>query len=149
MRGLKGLISRYMTIIIAAILSVIICVAFVVQMLDAQHEARDAADGMLVQIESFLKSNKQELGAATEQSELSDIFTLLKVNDDVDYYAVNAETGIVIGSTMKDIKGKNVADIGLKMAEIKRDKNGFHDNINGKSTFVVFKLVGDNWVGER
>lgn len=147
MRGLKGLISRYMTIITAAIVSIIICVAFIVQMLDAQHEARDAADGMLVQIESFLKSNKQELGAATEQSELSDIFTLLKVNDDVDYYAVNAETGIVIGSTMKDIKGKNVADIGLKMAEIKRDKNGFHDNINGKSTFVVFKLVGDNWIG--
>ena len=70
MRGLKGLISRYMIIITAAIVSIIICVAFVVQMLDAQHEARDAADGMLVQIESFLKSNKQELGAATEQREL-------------------------------------------------------------------------------
>lgn len=147
MRDLKGLISRYMTIVTAAIVSIIICVSFVVQVLDAQHEARDAADGMLIQIESFLKNNKQELGSITEQGELSEIFTLLKVNDDVDYYAVNAKTGTVIGSTMSDIHGKNVADIGLKMAEIKRDKNGFHENINGKKGFVVFKLVGDNWIG--
>ena len=147
MRDLKGLISRYMTIVTAAIVSIIICVAFMVQVLDSQHEARDAAEGMLIQIESFLKNNKQELGSITEQGELSEIFTLLKVNDDVDYYAVNAESGRMIASTMMDLKGKDVADIGLKISEIKRDKDGFHENINGKKAFVVFKLVGDNWIG--
>ena len=273
MQDLRGLISRYMTIVTASIVSIIICVAFVVQMLDAQQEARSSAEEMLVQIESALDKNQQELeeveaeyrqtclsnaqaiayliqhypevlessdelkriaafmevdeihifneeGAiimgthpeywgytfdsgeqigffkpmltnktlqlvqeimpntaenkqmqysarwsedgkfivqvgmeprriakVTSKNELSNVFTLLKVNDGVDYYAIDATTCQIIGSTMPEIVGKDVADVGLKISEIKRDKNGFHDKINGKSAFVVFKKVGNNWIG--
>lgn len=273
MQDLKGLISRYMTIVTASIVSIIICVAFLVQMIDTQHEARTAADAMLIQIESALEKNRQELmeveseyrqtclsnasaiaymiehdpealesaealqkiatfmevdeihifdengciimgthpeywgytfdsgeqigffkpmltdktlqlvqeimpntamgkqmqysarwsdngkfivqvgmeptrvAKITDKNELSNIFALLKVNDGVDYYALDDQTGVVIGSTDREALEKNASDIGLKMAEVKRDKNGFHEKINGKSSFVVFKRVGDNWIG--
>ena len=273
MQNLRGLISRYMTIVTTAIVFVIICVAFFVQMLDAQQKARTDADTMLVQIESALKRNQRELeeveaeyrqtclsntraiaymiqhypealesvdelkkiaafmevdeihifdekgsiimgthpeywgytfdsgeqinffkpmlvdkslqlvqeimpntaqnkqmqysarwsedgqfivqvgmeptrvAKITNENELSNIFALLKVNEGVDYYAVDAITSQVVGSTRPELLGKNVADIGLKMSEIKRDKDGFHDRINGESAFVVFKRVGDNWIG--
>ena len=273
MQDLKGLISRYMTIVTASIVSIIICVAFAVQMIDTQHEARTAADAMLIQIESALEKNRQELveveseyrqtclsnasaiaymiehdpealesaealqkiatlmevdeihifdengciimgthpeywgytfdsgeqigffkpmltdktlqlvqeimpntamgkqmqysarwsdngkfivqvgmeptrvAKITDKNELSNIFALLKVNDGVDYYALDDQTGVVIGSTDREALEKNASDIGLKMAEVKRDKNGFHEKINGKSSFVVFKRVGDNWIG--
>lgn len=143
MQNLKGLIGRYMTIVTAAIVCVIISVAFGVQMLDAQHEARTAADGMIIQIDSVLNKKWENVS----KDELSNIFKLLRVNEDVDYYAVDADTGMIIGSTMQDALGKKVADVGLKMSEIKRDKNGFHEKINGKSVFVVFKRVGNNWIG--
>lgn len=273
MRDLKGLISRYMTIVTVFIVVIIICAAFVVEMLGAQQEAQDAADSMLIQIESALEKNQRELVAIESEyrqtclsnvraiaymvqhypeaaesvdelkkiatfmevdeihifneegciimgthpeywgytfdsgeqmnffkpmlmdkslqlvqeimpntaenrqmqysarwsengkyivqvgvaptrvakildaNELSNIFTLLKVNDDVDYYAVDAQTGAVMGATMSDIVGKNVADIGIKLPEIKRDKDGFHERVNGKSVFVIFKRVGNTWIG--
>ncbi|MBR4084698.1 MAG: GGDEF domain-containing protein [Lachnospiraceae bacterium] len=143
MQNLKGLIGRYMTIVTASIVFVIISVSFVVQMLDAQHEARTAADDMIIQMDSVLNNQWENVS----EDEMSNIFTLLRVNDDVEYFAVDAGTNMVIGSTMQDVPGKNVADIGLKMSEIKRDKNGFHEKINGNSVFVVFKRVGEYWLG--
>lgn len=145
MQNLKSMISRYMTIITAGIISVIIVVSFVVNMLNAQHEARSAAESMLIQIEQLLEENQQDL--ETVRNELSYIFTLLRVNEGVDYIAIDAKTETVAGATEESLVGKKVSQIDLKMSEIIKDKDGFHAPINGKRSFIVFKRVGDNWIG--
>lgn len=273
MQNLKSKISRYMTIITAGIISVIIVVSFVVGLLNSQHEARNAAESMLIQIEQLLEENQKDLetveqeykqsclnrakaiayilqenpeavqdaeeldelaalvevdeihifneegriyagthpayydltfrsgeqinyflpmltdkslemvqeimpntaenklmqysalwneggdfivqvgrepievAKATAKNELSYIFTLLRVNEGVDYIAIDAKTENVAGATEEALVGKKASQIGLKMSEIIKDKDGFHASINGKSSFIVFKQVGDNWIG--
>ncbi len=145
MQNLKSKISRYMTIITVGIISVIIVVSFVVSVLNAQREARTAAESLLIQIEQMLEEEQQDF--ETVRNELSYIFTLLRVNEGVDYIAIDAKTETVAGATEETMMGKKVSQIGLKMSEIIKDKNGFHASINGKGSFIVFKRVGDNWIG--
>lgn len=145
MQNLKSKIGRYMTIITAGIISVIIVVSYVVSMLNAQREARGAAESLLIQIEQLLEENQQD--SAAVRNELSYIFTVLRVNGGVDYIAIDAKTETVASATEDSLVGKTVPQIGLKMSEIIKDKDGFHAPINGKNSFVVFKRVGDTWIG--
>lgn len=145
MQNLKSKISRYMTIVTAGIISVIIVVSFVVSVLNAQREARSAAESLLIQIEQLIGENRQD--SETVRNELSYIFTLLRVNEGVDYIAIDAKTETVASSTEESLVGQKVSQAGLKMSEIIKDKDGFHVRINGKGSFVVFKRVGDNWIG--
>lgn len=273
MQSLRKMISRYLTIITAGIITVIIIVSFAVNMLSAQNEARSAAESVLIQIEQLLSENQKDLekvereykqtslnharavaymiqknpecvedveelrkfasyvgvdeihifdnegriyagthpeffditfysgeqmeyflpmltnkelemvqditpntaqnkpmqysavwsenkefivqvgvepvevAKVTEKNELSYIFSLLRVNEGVDYFAIDTATQTVAGATKEELVGKEVSQIGLKMSEVVKDKDGFHASINGKNSFVVFKNVGDTLIG--
>ena len=47
------------------------------------------------------------------------------------YYAIDEESGEIIGSTNTDCVGKNLTEIGLSLDRIINNKNGFHNNVNG------------------
>lgn len=81
------------------------------------------------------------------KNELSYIFSLFRVNPEVSYYAVNANTGEIVGSTELNLVGLNVSDIGFEFKEIIEDENGFHTKVNGKFSFCVFGRSGDNYIG--
>lgn len=273
MQSLRKMISRYLTIITAGMITVIIIVSFAVNMLSAQNEARSAAESVLIQIEQLLSENQKDLekveqeykqtslnharavaymiqknpecvedveelrkfasyvgvdeihifdnegriyagthpeffditfysgeqmeyflpmltnkelemvqditpntaqnkpmqysavwgenkefivqvgvepvdvAKVTEKNELSYIFSLLRVNEGVDYFAIDTATQTVAGATKEELVGKEVSQIGLKMSEVVKDKDGFHASINGKNSFVVFKNVGDTLIG--
>lgn len=83
----------------------------------------------------------------TQKNDLTSIFNVLKVNVGVDYYGIDANDGRVVGSTITEVVGKTAEEIGLEMSEIEKDKNGFHTSINKENSFVIFKRVGDNWIG--
>ncbi len=83
----------------------------------------------------------------TEKNELSYIFAMFRVNPDVDFYVIDAESGEIVGSTDLESVGENVLDIGLDLNSIQNDEDGFHSMINGQHSFCVFKKIGSNYIG--
>ncbi len=82
-----------------------------------------------------------------KKNELSYIFSMLKVNVGVDFYAINVRTGEVVGATATETVGKNLVDIGLAKDKIDRFGTGFHAMVNGEKSYCVFTKMGDNWIG--
>lgn len=83
----------------------------------------------------------------TEKNSLSYIFALLKVNPEANYYAIDTESGEIVGSTDLDSVGKNLEEIGFHFSDIRNKEMGFHTNIKGVNSFCVFKQIDNNYVG--
>lgn len=83
----------------------------------------------------------------TEKNELSHIFSLLRVNSDVNYYAIDIATNKVVGTTDQQSMGKSVSQIGLNPKRLGTDKDGFHANISGQFSFCVFEKSESNYIG--
>lgn len=83
----------------------------------------------------------------TEKNELSYIFSLFRVNSEINYYAIDAETGRITGSADLENVGHNLTEIGLEFDDIKNNEVGFDAKINGQNSFCVFKKIGSNYIG--
>lgn len=83
----------------------------------------------------------------TQKNELSYLFSLIRVNPDAQYYAIAAESGMIIGSTETDCVGKNLTEIGLKPDDFPDGQKGFHAVINGRHSYCSFKKIGTNYIG--
>lgn len=83
----------------------------------------------------------------TEENELSHILSLFRVNPEAGYYAVDTESGEIVGSTSTELTGKHIEEIGLSMAQIQTDPDGFHAEVEGVHSFCVFKEIGDTYIG--
>lgn len=108
----------------------------------------NTAEGKLVQY-SALWSEDQEFIVQvgmypatvleyTEKNELSYIFSLLQGSPGVSLYAIDAQTGLIQGSTSGADNGKRMEDIGLKMALVPQYKMGTQATVNGVDSFSVF-----------
>ncbi len=84
---------------------------------------------------------------ATQKNELSYIFSLFRVNPEASYYAIDAGSGKIAGSTNPDMVGEEASDIGLNLDRLQREAKGFHTRINGKLSFCVFRKTGSNYIG--
>lgn len=84
---------------------------------------------------------------ATEKNELSYLFSLFRVNPDASYYAVNGETGEIVGSTDLSCVGKNLSEIGLGLNAVTADRQGFHASVNGDESYCVFVKYDDTYIG--
>lgn len=84
---------------------------------------------------------------ATEKNELSYLFSLFRVNPDANYYAVNAKTGEIVGSTDLSCVGKNLSEIGIGLNTVTAGREGFHANVNGEESYCVFVKYNENYIG--
>lgn len=84
---------------------------------------------------------------ATKKNELSYIFSLLRVTIGAEYYAIDMNTGEILGSTVKGDLGKNLSEIGFDLKTIEKRGKGFHEKVNGKTYYCVFKQIGENYIG--
>lgn len=84
---------------------------------------------------------------ATKKNELSYLFSLFRVNPDAEYYAIDTESGQIVGSTELDCVGKNLTEVGLRQEYLADFNKGFHAVINGRDSFCVFKKVGASYIG--
>lgn len=84
---------------------------------------------------------------ATKKNEISYVFSTFRISQDANFYAVDAVTGEIIGSTDDNCIGQNLTDIGLRFEEIQSDEDGFHEKVNGETSFCVFQKMGDYYVG--
>ncbi len=84
---------------------------------------------------------------ATEKNELSYIFSMLRIDMEADYYAIDTDSGKIVGSTDSGSVGENLEDIGLIFAAVQNGQNGFHMKINGVKSYCVFTRIEGNYVG--
>ena len=83
----------------------------------------------------------------TKKNELSYIFSLFRVNTDANYYAIDAKTGEIVGSSNLDVVGMDVCKMGFNLENMKNDSKGFHIKVNGEYNYCVFEKVGLNYIG--
>lgn len=83
----------------------------------------------------------------TEKNELSYIFSLFRVNSDIDYYAIDASTGTVVGASTLSYVGQNLEALGFSLDKLVTSQKGFHARINGEHSFCVFQQIGSNYIG--
>lgn len=83
----------------------------------------------------------------TEKNELSYVFALLRANADANYYAIDADSGEIVGSTVLGDVGKSLSEVGLDAEKMKKDEDGFHARVNGTTCFCIFERMGNNYIG--
>lgn len=86
----------------------------------------------------------------TEKNEISYTFSLLEVNVGVDFYAIDAESGEIVGATDADAVGKNMTEIGIYPDRIKfktEQRDGFHANVKGENSYCIFTIMDGNYIG--
>lgn len=83
----------------------------------------------------------------TEKNEISYVFSSIKMNAGADYYDIDADSGVIIGSTNTASIGKNIEALGLELSQIKSDSNGFHASVDDQMSFCVFKQEGNTYLG--
>ena len=93
MKSLSQIINRYMYRITFILVGIILVFLMLVQMLTEQFRMVDDSHMTIQQIEQVLEDN---------QKELSYIFSLFRVDTDSNYYAIDRESGEVVGSTDLD-----------------------------------------------
>ena len=57
----------------------------------------------------------------TEKNELSYIFSMFRVDPDVDFYAIDAESGEIVGSTDLETVGLDATEIGFDLQRVEKD----------------------------
>lgn len=83
----------------------------------------------------------------TKKNELSYIFSLLRVNTEVSYYAVDADSKEIVGSTNLNAVGIDVNSLGFDLKNVSSNKKGFHIKVNNQWYYCVFKKIGNNYIG--
>ena len=83
----------------------------------------------------------------TEKNELSHIFLHFRVNTEADYFAVDGESGRIIGTTNEDMLGRHISETGIPFEKIQSDADGFHAPVYDRSSFCVFERIGNNYLG--
>jgi len=83
----------------------------------------------------------------TEKNELSYLFPLFRVNPEASFYAVNAESGEIVGSTTPENVGRPVEELGLSFDKIKSEEKGYFATVNGVKSYCVFQRVNENYLG--
>ena len=83
----------------------------------------------------------------TEKNELSHIFSLLRVNSEANYYAINKESGRIVGSTDLSCVEKNSSEIGLNLKKISGSQKDFYASVNDIDSYCVFMESGENYIG--
>lgn len=83
----------------------------------------------------------------TEKNELSYIFAHLRVDVGVNLYAIEKNSGEIVGSTTKKDIGMHCSEIGFDYEKLLRKSESVHMTINGVDSYCVFTEMGDNLIG--
>ena len=83
----------------------------------------------------------------TEKNELSYIFSMLRSDPEIDLYAAELESGVIIGSTDTEDVGKDLEDIGISLSKAKDAESGFDVSVNGVKCYCIFRETDGILIG--
>lgn len=84
---------------------------------------------------------------SSEKNELSYIFSILKISEGVSMYAIDCESGEVIGTTASNDLGKSLEDCGFDEDKIQNKPNGYTAIVGDKLSYCIFTKQGSNYIG--
>ena len=90
---------------------------------------------------------QENVQKVTAKNELPYIFSLLRANSNINLYAIDKQSGQILGSTSEKSTGKYLSDIGISHEKALSDTNGFHTFVDGKLCFCIFADCGNSYVG--
>ena len=149
MKPLKKRIRQYMLRVTGTLMIIIMIVVVCLQVFAERRRENEKSLGVLAQIEQFVKENiiAEDDGENAERSTYANMFSLLQMNSDADYYVISEIDGIVLGATVKESIGSGCEEIGLRFDKVKADKNGFYAKMNGTRYYCLFREMGTEYVG--
>lgn len=83
----------------------------------------------------------------TRKNELSYLFSLFRVNTEAEYYAINENSGEIVGATNDNLIGKNLTEIGLNLNSTINGQNSFYNKVSRRYSFCVFRKIDTNYIG--
>lgn len=146
MKTLKQRINQYMLQVTGTLMLAILIVTVFMQAWVEQRKEYESSVGVLAQIQQFIVENILTEDDA-ENGEHANLFSLLRMNSDADYYVVSGETGIITDTTEEEALGMDCEETGMSFTKIHKDTNGFYSKIDGEYYFCVFQRIGSNYVG--
>jgi len=149
MKPLKKRIRQYMMRVTGTMIVVTFLVVMCMQSYAERRREHEKAEGVLTQIKQFIEKNviAEDVGADVEQSAYANMFSLIKVNSDADYYVISEKDGSILGTTVNAALGSFCDDLGIRLKKVKEDDNGFYVKMNGTSYYCVFIKVGTEYIG--
>ena len=174
MPTLKQLINRYLytTSFILVFLSVMI-ISIIQLKIENQHAY---AEGLrsLEQIEQIMRENQQELEQEliqysaleslkkddmlqtgikidnikklTTKTQLSHIFSHFRVNPNISYFAIDSQSGLIVGASDEALVGLDCTKVGFPFTDITHGKDKIYAQINGTESYCIFKKIDSSYV---
>lgn len=122
-----------------------------------QDISPNTAEGKMMQYSALWSNNGEfivQVGMepvnvmkVTEKNELSYLFALFRVNPKANYYAIDAESGEIVGSTNLESVGCNLTEVGFSLDDVAHDEDGFFATVGGRNSFCVFEKIDTNYIG--
>lgn len=81
------------------------------------------------------------------QNELSYIFANMPTSEDTILFAIDSESGSILGATDEQYVGYNISDYGSDISEIDSSENSFYMDISDVSYLCVFEAIDDTLIG--
>ncbi len=120
-----------------------------------QEITPNTADGRQVQYSALWSEDRQfilQIGMypvnvqrVTDRSELSHIFSLLRAGVGYSLYAIDAETGNVVGSTHIENEPRHFSAIGLREDQL-TSPNAFYATLDGSFSYCFAKKLNDSYI---
>lgn len=82
----------------------------------------------------------------TAKNELSYIFSYFRVNPNILYFAIDSDSGNIVGASQGETVNLNCADIGFPFTDIINGEKEIYANVNGKESYCIFHKIGDTYV---
>ena len=119
MKTLKQRISRYMLQVTGTLMLVILILAVFTQVWIGQRREFDNSNKVLAQIQQFIVDHilTEE---DTSNGEHANLFSLLRMNSDADYFVIAGDTGIITDTTEKEMLGMSCEELGMPFAKIQK-----------------------------
>ena len=146
MKTLKEKISQYMLQVTGTLVLVILAMTVFMQIVIEQRRECERSISVLEQIEQFMAENIVEEDTS-DSREHSNLFSLLRMNSDADYYVVSGDNGEIVSTTQKESFGKKSDELGLPLSKLEKGTKGFYAKMSEGYYFCVFKNIGNDYVG--
>ncbi len=149
MKTLKKTISQYMLRITGTLMIAILAVIVCFQILVERYREYESSLGVLAQIQQFVEENvvEEDTTETMGKKEYSNLFSLIRVNSEANYYVIEGESGEIVGSTDREALGNSCEAKGLALKKVTTNKYGFFAKIDGERYFCVFRQIGNEYVG--
>lgn len=147
MKPLKKRIRQYLLRLTGTFVIVGLVMYIEMQIYRGQKQEREESVIVLEQIEQFIIDNV----VSEEENELkgryTNLFSLIRVNSDADYYVISGADNTILGSTVASAIGVSCDELGLPFSKVKKTTDGFYARMGGDYYFCVFQKIGADYVG--